>query len=1050
MKKPCDCFSLLILIVGCMAGNTSAFNHPEIEWKSVGTRHFRIHYYDQTEPAVYATWKIAEEAYEILAPLYEYAFVEKINITLADYDDYSNGWAAWTQRNIGVWIPDLAFELRGNTTWLRNVIVHELAHIMSMEKRKGMQLIDWNLMIDYQSPSLGITLTEPVPLQTFVPAWFAEGTAQMGAEKLSADCWDSRRDMALRCAVLGGRLLSLDAMGNFTHDWIGNEMVYNQGYSFVKYLAGRFGDKKMADIWSECRPKKFGGADFASIARAHFGTPLEALYRQWRDSLAAVYAAQAAANPATYPAMMRGGTLNTLPRLSRDGRLMGFFTNHKDESRRTDLVILPSNGEGKPVARIQYARVCWDFSADGRSVYYVKTRRPNRDGSFFNELYGCNISTGGETRLAESARVYAIACPPSGDRLCCVRYDKGIYAVETFSVSARRFETVIDGEAGSPFLHVCYAPSSADTVVVSRIVNGQADLFIVDVSRKTMSALLASPAQEESPFWGDDNRIYFSADYDGVFNIYSVRSDGTDLQRHSRALGGAFSPARAADGTLVISQYTAEGFVIARCPPASEPFEPPQNAACAFKPLPVPSGKVTIDAKEYNRKLLRPVWEILSVAQAMDTVDVLANAVAGTYGGNLQADLSTAFATSLVMARTDAVGKKAMYMGIAGQIMPVWMPNDTSSAGTLFNTTEAVRRPCASNAHAGFERMSELARPLKQRHEEQRRRAMMLPAVDEYAPRAALAAAAPPADSMRDSSLIPVPLLVPMLGMMSSRFSPTIGAQGQALMVLAKGGLFPYALIIDPSIEWRLGRDVYCGVSPEITIIPLALFAASGAGASLTAPLWVSWTNTGYYTQDLTYNLSGVTMLTGFAGPEILPVVRISNTTQNGRIVASDTTVAVKPFMVTGVDFMHGFPLWPYASLILATQDYFVFSATPHDDPMGALDGESGTYGMVSGQCRLTFPLVRNINRGRLYADNFYGNVFYSLSVYGNADYFGSPSLAAVVEPRADVSNAAVTHTVGIGIDLGFIKKFAFARLLSASAGYEFFNGAFQFSLRVM
>ena len=74
------------------------FNHPEIKWKSVVTDHFIIHYNDQTETAVYPTWKIAEEQYATLSDLYDYAAREKINLALADYDDYSNGNAGCDQR----------------------------------------------------------------------------------------------------------------------------------------------------------------------------------------------------------------------------------------------------------------------------------------------------------------------------------------------------------------------------------------------------------------------------------------------------------------------------------------------------------------------------------------------------------------------------------------------------------------------------------------------------------------------------------------------------------------------------------------------------------------------------------------------------------------------------------------------------------------------------------------------------------------------------------------------------------------------------------------
>ena len=129
--------AIFLLTVLTFFTSISAFNHPEIEWKSVVTRHFVIHFYDKTEPAVYAAWKIAEEAYESFNSLYMFSYGNKIHLALADYDDFSNGFASWTDRSIMVWVPDSRFDLRSNTTWLRDVITHELAHIMSLERKRG-------------------------------------------------------------------------------------------------------------------------------------------------------------------------------------------------------------------------------------------------------------------------------------------------------------------------------------------------------------------------------------------------------------------------------------------------------------------------------------------------------------------------------------------------------------------------------------------------------------------------------------------------------------------------------------------------------------------------------------------------------------------------------------------------------------------------------------------------------------------------------------------------------------------------------------------------
>ena len=118
---------------------------------------------------MYATWKIAEAAYESLSNLYDFTERGKINIALADYDDYSNGSTDWTNESIIIWIIDARFDLRGDNTWLRNVITHELSHIVTLEKSSGMQLPDWTFDIDYQSPHASVSHPEPLASPGFGP-----------------------------------------------------------------------------------------------------------------------------------------------------------------------------------------------------------------------------------------------------------------------------------------------------------------------------------------------------------------------------------------------------------------------------------------------------------------------------------------------------------------------------------------------------------------------------------------------------------------------------------------------------------------------------------------------------------------------------------------------------------------------------------------------------------------------------------------------------------------------------------------------------------------
>ena len=59
------------------------------------------------------------------------------------------------------------------------------------------------------------------------------------------DYWDSIRDMILRDRVLNNNLLSFDEMNTFGKKGIGNESIYNQGFSLVKYIVREYGENSI-------------------------------------------------------------------------------------------------------------------------------------------------------------------------------------------------------------------------------------------------------------------------------------------------------------------------------------------------------------------------------------------------------------------------------------------------------------------------------------------------------------------------------------------------------------------------------------------------------------------------------------------------------------------------------------------------------------------------------------------------------------------------------------------------------------------------------------
>jgi hypothetical protein len=1053
----------------------SAFNHPELQWKSVTTAHFIINYYDRTEPAVYATWKIAEEAYASLASLYDYEERERINISLADYDDYANGFASWTNGSIMIWVTDIRFDLRGNNTWLNNVITHELSHIMTLEKKQKRQLLDWTVSFGYSSPSDTLSLTSPCATTRFYPEWFTEGIAQRESERRGNDCWDSKRDMLLREAVINNRVLSLDEMGHFNHNSLGNEMVYNQGFAFIKFVEEKIGTPSLTRIINSNRNTALISDGFYSMFENQTGQPLDALYRQWIDSLKVSFGKRIPQNPTQTTMVWNKGFLNSMPKVSRDGKWWGWLTNNRDDGSRTDLVIAPY-GSSDPFITIQWALTSWDFSADSKKAYFIKSHEISDNGSYYNDLYVADLFTKKEKRLTRNARIYDVAACPDNERIACVQFKNGAFSIMTAGTNGCCWETLAEGIIGRPFAGLSYSPvktivpavpasvkvDSADargdsaspgitdtlaslaavpqpeyTLVTSRYINGKGTLCKIGCTGKTVTMIGSGTAQEGNPHWSKDGRIYFDADYDGTFNIYSVNSDGAGLARHTDAMFGMQYPFTDDNGKLLCVSYGKGAFSVVSCVlSAGTGYTPPKQYACAFADLPRPKGEVTIKSRPYEARLLRSVWELQSAFEVQDENGTISQSIHSNSFNRWMDSAQIVAVTGIVMGRSDALEKKSTVMGIVAAVEHTGIARKDTIRQNVSGMESAMQFGGLNNTD-----FTTLMFNGKQRRMADRTGSSLLrmaPLVDRLVSHSSMTAATTATDSTTDStnnSSLWIPVFVPSFSYMNNENTISFGLNADVTVMY----VIPYVFQIQGIATWHIARDFYAGCFPGIQIVPIAGFVIPDA----VLPLTVAYSTYGYVNTDIGYNNSGITQVQLAVAPESFLLMSSSDTSKNLASYprASALTVAFSA--------MHGFPLTMYSSINLRTEDSYRTFSEPVSDRFSLLPGHSTEYLFADVGASVVFPLWRQINGGPAYADALYGDVGYDVQMLTNTTTFENDFTQAFVKSSADKDHVCVSHVFSAGVKLGFFKSFLFSRTLSAKAYWNVWRQKFAFNLSI-
>lgn len=284
------------------------YNHPDLEWYTIETEHFFIHYpvsrhrtpddpyYINPEYSARKMAKVAEEMWGPMTSEFDNPLVERIHIVLLDQSDDLEGFTipAWDWIEISANPGGYFYRMRGRMEWFSDVLVHEFAHVVSLKKNAPFAEGSQGVLIGglYRD---GVN-DEQTGGEFFIadsdPFWWTEGGAEYWSDNTGYNWWTSSRDTNLRTTVLEDRLLTYDEWVTVIEkrDWDDGERGYQGGYSFGLYLRERFGDKTYARF-AQTSDKKWR-LQWEKIVEEVTGVPLRTLYDDWKAYLETRYAEQ--------------------------------------------------------------------------------------------------------------------------------------------------------------------------------------------------------------------------------------------------------------------------------------------------------------------------------------------------------------------------------------------------------------------------------------------------------------------------------------------------------------------------------------------------------------------------------------------------------------------------------------------------------------------------------------------------------------------------------------------------------------------------------------
>ncbi|HWZ91184.1 MAG TPA: hypothetical protein VNW92_20125, partial [Polyangiaceae bacterium] len=312
---------------------------PYLNWYTVKSPHFRVHYHGGLEDIAQRTASSAEAVYEELVPQLGWAPQQVTEIVITDDTDSANGSAAALPYNtvrLFATAPDDMSPLGDYDNWINELVTHEYTHILQIDNTSGLPAIG--------NAILGKTFA-PNQAQ---PRWILEGLAVVmeSAHTSGGRLRSTQFDMYLRADVLEHKLARLDQISNPARRWPSGNLWYLYGAKFIGFIVDTYGPQTYGAVAADYGATVIPWGINRSIRRVT-GRTYEELYAGWQADLERRYAAQASAVRA------RG---------LREGRQL----THRGYNAATPRFM--PNGAGTGPTRVAYERDDGDTTAGVYSI----------------------------------------------------------------------------------------------------------------------------------------------------------------------------------------------------------------------------------------------------------------------------------------------------------------------------------------------------------------------------------------------------------------------------------------------------------------------------------------------------------------------------------------------------------------------------------------------------------------------------------------------------------------------------------------------------------
>jgi len=547
-------FLILLIFFVFQNSGFSIKNNGLLKWKTITTKHFRIHFNQKIEKKAQRVALLAENIYLKLTTGQKWVPFFRTEIVLTDNRDYANGSATtipFNTVNIYLVRPHFKSQIGHFKLWLKTLLTHEFTHIVNLDSARGVMqglryIFGRNILLF------------PNFLQ---PIWIIEGNAvfQESQDNNAGRLNSSYIEMMMR--IESKNFKRIDQASLFPREWPRGSVSYLYGAYFINYLEKFYGVNSFKDIFIANSNNIFPFLVNTNFKEVYHKSAVK-LWKEWQLYQKKEYQKQISAikneslSKITY--LTKSGSRTFCPEVSPNGK----FFYYLEFSPYTGKKLMKMNIFTKKKQFLCRVNSPNDITISKKGNPLLVDLEINRIYSATNNLFSFNKNC--YSRKTKKLRIDYIDFRKAfndfvgiihgEDKYSIVLLDKK-FSIKKYLIKNSNFQ--IEGIKCSP---------DGEKITFSfRDKNGNTDIAILNITTKTILRITHDKKNDIDPSWNKTGtRILFSSDRDnGIYNIFYFDLNNKKIVRLTNVIGGLFKPKFLNNKKIIAESYHSKGFDIA-------------------------------------------------------------------------------------------------------------------------------------------------------------------------------------------------------------------------------------------------------------------------------------------------------------------------------------------------------------------------------------------------------------------------------------------------------------------------------------------------------